>query len=361
MAAYQRLAKIIEGTDIEDKEGFISSLFINLGGVESALSVDMFLDIAEMIKADESIKNDFENLQSRQLFDKYHNDSVLSESIKAYISKFGARVCDELKFETITMIQEPILLYDLLKAQIQNSFSRHKLEKEEVSIPNMSKRQKKKFLALTKKTAYFIRNRERLRLTRTHTFSAIRNILLRLGDLFFEEGLIDDRQDIFYLTKQEVFSLVGGKKVESIQKIVGQRKSEYEADIGIELPDRMVFFGEERLDVLSRSGGSGGNLTGIPSGAGKVTGKIKLVLDPKNADINGEIILAKRTDPGWITLFPLCSGLIVEYGSVLSHSAVVAREMGIPAVVGLKGATSLIKDGAVVTLDAIKGEVIVHE
>jgi len=361
MAAYQKLTKIIDETNIDDKEGFISSLFINLGQIESALSAEMFSDIVKIIKADEGIKNDFDKLGTKELFDKYHSDSVLSEGIKAYINKFGARVCDELKFETITMIQDPLLLYDLLKVQIQNEFSRTSSKKKEIVIPNLPKRQKKKFLVLTKKTAYFIRNRERLRLTRTHTFSAIRNLLLRLSDLFFDDGMLKDKQDIFYLTKQEVFALANGEHIASLQEIVKKRKAEYEMDIDIKLPDRMVFIGDERLDVLSGSSGGGKGLTGIPSGAGKITGKVKLILDPKNACLNGEIILAKRTDPGWITLFPMCSGLIVEYGSVLSHSAVVAREMGIPAVVGLKGATSLIKDGAMVTLDAIKGEVVVHE
>ena len=71
----------------------------------------------------------------------------------------------------------------------------------------------------------------------------------------------------------------------------------------------------------------------------------------------GNIILTKRTDPGWISLFPMASGLIVEYGSMLSHSFVVARELNLPAVVGLKNATSLIPDGAKVFLDGLHGEV----
>ena len=69
----------------------------------------------------------------------------------------------------------------------------------------------------------------------------------------------------------------------------------------------------------------------------------------------GNIIVTKRTDPGWISLFPLTSGLIVEHGSMLSHSFVVAREMGIPAVVGVSDATKIIKDNDIVTLDGIRG------
>jgi pyruvate,water dikinase len=71
--------------------------------------------------------------------------------------------------------------------------------------------------------------------------------------------------------------------------------------------------------------------------------------------------LTKRTDPGWITLFPRASGLIVEHGSMLSHSFVVAREMGLPAVVGVENATAVIPDGAMVHLDGLKGEIIIED
>ena len=69
----------------------------------------------------------------------------------------------------------------------------------------------------------------------------------------------------------------------------------------------------------------------------------------------GNIIVTKRTDPGWISLFPLTSGLIVEHGSMLSHSFVVAREMGIPAIVGVSNATNIIKNDDLITLDGVRG------
>ena len=76
--------------------------------------------------------------------------------------------------------------------------------------------------------------------------------------------------------------------------------------------------------------------------------------------IPGSIIVTKRTDPGWISLFPLAGGLIVEHGSMLSHSFVVAREMNLPCVVGVEGITRMLKTGDVVTLDALKGEITIE-
>ncbi len=123
--------------------------------------------------------------------------------------------------------------------------------------------------------------------------------------------------------------------------------------------DRVVFFDGIPLHV--KSDRPSGGLRGIPSGNGKVSARVSLMQSPSDKLTAGNIILTKRTDPGWISLFPSASGLIVEHGSMLSHSFVVARELNLPAVVGLKNATELIPDGALVLLDGVCGEVKIIE
>jgi len=92
-----------------------------------------------------------------------------------------------------------------------------------------------------------------------------------------------------------------------------------------------------------------------------VEGRAKVILSPKdNIELNGEIIVAERTDPGWVPLYPSASGLIIERGSVLSHSAIVARELGLPTIVGIKNLTKLVKDGQIIKMDAGKGIVYLH-
>ena len=87
-------------------------------------------------------------------------------------------------------------------------------------------------------------------------------------------------------------------------------------------------------------------------------GKVRVVRDPKNAKIEqGEILVAEFTDPGWIMLFPAASGILVERGSLLSHSAIVSRELGIPAVVGITGLIDSLNDGDVVEFDGTTGDV----
>ena len=84
---------------------------------------------------------------------------------------------------------------------------------------------------------------------------------------------------------------------------------------------------------------------------------MKLVTDPSNADVKGCILMAKRTDPGWTTLFPMAKAIIIEHGSMLSHSAVIAREMGMTLVVSVKGLTEKVPDGAMVRVDGVNGTV----
>jgi pyruvate,water dikinase len=103
---------------------------------------------------------------------------------------------------------------------------------------------------------------------------------------------------------------------------------------------------------------TGESLKGIGCCAGIVRGPVRIIRDPRRASVgSGEIIVAQRTDPGWVMIFPGAAGLLVEHGSLLSHSAIVAREMGLPAVVSLSGVTDWLKDEDWVEMDGRSGVV----
>ncbi|MDA3874729.1 MAG: PEP-utilizing enzyme, partial [Kiritimatiellae bacterium] len=102
--------------------------------------------------------------------------------------------------------------------------------------------------------------------------------------------------------------------------------------------------------------GEDGDLHGTSCCGGQARGPVRVILTPgDDLTLNGEILVAEKTDPGWIPLYPSISGLLIERGSVLSHSAIVAREMGIPAIVGIPGLTTTLKDGDQVEMDASAG------
>ena len=130
----------------------------------------------------------------------------------------------------------------------------------------------------------------------------------------------------------------------------------------------MYFYGEVKeenmLPVFGRQEvtlGDSSTLQGVAGGGKVVEGIVKYVTEPEDTDIEGYILMAKRTDPGWTVLFPMAKAIIIERGSVLSHSAVIAREIGITLVVGIRGLTKRIEDGMRIRVDGIRGTVEILE
>ncbi len=329
------------GISHEELNKYIS----NQGDVKSVGSATELIKLTNLIKETPEIKKDFETLEVEKLSEKYCNDSRLSEPIKEYLKSYGARVRDELKLETITMIEDVNLLFRLIKDNINTA--QKTAEYEEITIP-------RKIRKLTEKTKKYIKTRERLRLKRTYIYSVVRNIFLAYGRNYFAYGRIDSPRDIFYLTKNEIFSGEG-----DFRSLINKRKADEEKNSKKPIYNRVVFY--ENVALPIQQGKQGEGLCGIPSGNGIVKAKVSLMKTTNDHLVSGNIILTERTDPGWITLFPQASGLIVERGSMLSHSFVVARELNLPAVVGVENATSIIPDGALVTLDGLKGEITIEK
>lgn len=317
------------------------------GEMESALVCEEYEEIIKMIREDSSLYQDFSELTAEELYKKYHTaDTELTTKIQAYIQHFGSRVMNELKLETETMIEQPVLAYEQIKSGLTISLN-PKAEEKSIAIP-------KRLKSLAKKAKFYICNRERLRLKRTYIFSVVRNIFLGIGRHWVFEGKIDAVEDIFYLTKEEIFE---GR--EELKSLIKERKQIEFADEKKPYYHRISFYKDKILPLKNNQTNQA--LTGISNGNSVVTAKVSIMRDVKDPFTPGNIIVAPRTDPGWISLFPLASGLIVEHGSMLSHSFVVAREMGLPAVVGIPDVMSKLKDGDVVTLDSVLGVVIIEE
>lgn len=316
----------------------------NQGAVKSVGSATELVKIVSLIRSDKAMLSDFETLSPEELSSKYSENSPVSDAIHEYVLEFGARVGDELKLETTTMIEDKNMVFSTLKQNLEISST----ETTYTPAPLPKKIRKQ-----AEKTKKFIKNRERLRLKRTKIYSVVRNIFLAYGRNYCKEGRLSDPRDIFYLTKAEVFSGKGDFKA-----LVKTRKQEALDNAKKPVFDRFVFYKDKVLAVSNAK--EQGELCGIPTGAGTVTAPVRLMNSPHDTLLPGEIILTKRTDPGWISLFPRAAGLIVEHGSMLSHSFVVAREMNLPAVVGIENITAKIPDGTLVTLDGIKGVVTIE-
>ena len=195
--------------------------------------------------------------------------------------------------------------------------------------------------------------REQWKMEILRPYAHIRYISLELGRRL---GL---GQDIFHLTIEEVEELASGKGVlESIKKKISRRKEELDAYKGIYLPD--VLKKQEVALCLNKIDISSSSLRGISLSHGVVKGTVRVVNDPSEVDLSDwpldAILVAPATDPGWTALFTRSRGVIVERGGVLSHCAILARELGLPSI-NLPRATQILKTGDRIWLDGHNGGV----
>ena len=363
MVFYGMLTDDLKKHGVKDAEGVISEMLSQQGGVESAEQTEKLLEIVAKIEADEDLKQKFINGTI-----SLNDDAMVMSEIKEYLARFGARTMDELKLETITMQEDPEILFEMirnyLKTEKRNEKKKASKKKDQAELFTGYNVITKQYLnRLLKIVKYLVRNRESLRLRRTYIYAIVRNIYLRIGRNFEEDGLIDNYRDIFWLEKDEITAIVNGKTMENIKKTIQSRKAEYEENKDKAVYERMYFYGEvsseNMLPIYSEQeiAGEDGLLKGVAGGGEPVEGIVKYVKEPTDVDISGYILMAKRTDPGWTVLFPMVKAVIIERGSILSHSAVIAREMGLTLVVGVRGLTDKIKDGDKVRVDGINGTI----
>jgi len=214
--------------------------------------------------------------------------------------------------------------------------------------------------------------RERMRAARIRVFAAARRIFAALEDQLSQAGVLDEPGDIHYLELSDIAALVRGRLAPALaRELIARRRSEYETYAAMpEPPSRF----ETRGNLAPRAGGGDAAAVGDAPGTASADGERVLrgvgvspgaveagcvvVTDPRHAAAPiGQIVVTHSTDPGWVPLMAAAAGLLVERGSLLSHSAIIARELGLPAIVGLTGITRAVSDGDVACMDGALGEV----
>ena len=183
-----------------------------------------------------------------------------------------------------------------------------------------------------------------------------RDELAAVGAELAARDLLDDPGDVFFLDLHDVAAALDGA---DLRAVVGTRREEYARELRRRHVPRVLLSDGTEPEALARPGApDDGALVGSPASAGTVTAPARVVLDPVGARLEpGEVLVAPSTDPGWTPLFLTAGGLVMEMGGPNSHGAVVAREYGIPAVVGVPEATARIATGAQITVDGAAGRV----
>jgi rifampicin phosphotransferase len=301
----------------------------------------------------------------------------LSQKYDEYLSKFGERCLEELKLESATLHDDPSLLLRSIgelaqgiatgrvpDAQVPSAAS------AEQGVSKVLRRHPLRRLVFNwvlRNAREGIRTRENLRFERTRVFGRVRRVFAEIGSRLHALDLLDDARDIFYLQVEEVLGFIQGTAATTnLKELIALRKREFQQMPGQPAPaDRFEthepvyqgnqFQSQANAQKLSEVGEERHGLGSCP---GVVRGRVRVIKDaPVTPPPAGSILVAERTDPGWVMLFAGAAGLVVERGSLLSHSAIVSREIGIPSVVSVPGVTEWLRDGDLVEIDGGKGTV----
>jgi phosphohistidine swiveling domain-containing protein len=306
----------------------------------------------------------------------------IQQEIDAYLRTFGDRCLEELKLETETLDDDPMVLLRAVgrlarvRATEANGATtaapdfRADAERALDDALGGARMKRDVLRWVVRHAADRVRDRENLRFERTRVFGRVRRIFVELGRRFAAVGALEDPRGVFYLTVEEALGWVGATTVSAdLASIAAARKAEFARYRSLPAPDDrfetrgVVHAGHDflapRVDVPAHDAHTDGETRrGTGCFPGVVRGPVRVVREPRNAMLlPGEILVAERTDPGWIMLFPGALGLLVERGSLLSHSAIVARELRIPAVIAVDGLTTWLDTGDVVELDGRAGTI----
>ena len=290
---------------------------------------------------------------------------AIRAEVAAYLERFGDRCTEELKLESLPLGDDPTGLVRAIVAHAGRAATpRHQAAEPDWAALFPRQPVKRAIArAVIGWTKARVRDRENLRFERTRIFGHARRVFLALGREFAARGLIAAPRDIFYLTTQEILGAVEGFGLSpDLAGIIALRRDEDAASAHrLDPPERIAVRGPAIAPVwtdtaATRETGRARIATGCS--AGQVEARARVIRDPRTEALEpGDILVARHTDPGWIAVFSNASAIVVERGSLLSHSAIVAREMGIPCVVGLKAATQWIVDGERLRVDGAAGKV----
>lgn len=294
----------------------------------------------------------------------YMEEKEYQDRFAAYIKEYGDRNLEELKLESKTFRSNPELLEEKI---LQYNEDREKLTDMYQKLMQDAPKTKplkglKGFGA--KEAARGIANREISRLNRSRIFGIVRLIFTKLGEDFSEKGILEEPGDIFWLTVEEAFALVEENgQTEGVAETVADRKAEYELYACLPAYQRLIF-AEKEFDKKHRSVNAHqvsvnqNKLFGTPCSDGSVEGEALVITDVKQVkNYKNKILVTKMTDPGWVFLLVGAKGVISEKGSLLSHTAIISRELKIPSVVGVEKLLDTIKTGDRIRMNGNTGEI----
>ena len=370
------LGRLVERWLPDAAPTLVNDLLVGEGGIISTEPARRIMSLASMVVATPALHDAFraqsdDDALLRQLRADGRHAEFLA-AFDAYLARFGDRCIGELKLETTTPAENPGYIVGMTRAYVgQQQTDAARGTSPEAAVregaeafvrERLSGMRRRTFFHVLRHVRARIRDRENLRFERTRVFGAVRRIFRGLGHRLHELGRLEHHRDVFHLTVEETFAAVAGTGVSvDLRPLVAARRAEFaQWEQDPSPPDRFETRGPPVAPPPLAAAGTpfDGDLRGLGCCPGIVRAPVRVVRDPSRAgDLQGHILVAERTDPGWTLLFPTASGLLVQRGSLLSHSAIVAREVGLPCVVAIPGLMDSLADGEWVEMDGTSGSV----
>jgi pyruvate,water dikinase len=300
--------------------------------------------------------------------------ACLQQGLADFLMRYGHRSVAELDLGVPRWSEDPAYLFGILAGYLQigaltetpDQQFQHMAQAAEALVTELTRRAQRRSRARGLLAGFFLRRaralgglREMPRFCLALLLADLRRLLLPIGAELAQRGCLMVADDIFFLTLPEVRDALDGM---DFRVTVQERRALFtQESLRRAVPLVLLSDGTTPVTEPDALASTGATLRGLPAAPGHTTAAARVVYDPHDSALMpGEILVASVTDPGWTPLFLTAGGLVMEFGGPMAHGAIVAREYGIPAVVGVTGATERIPNGSRITVDGSTGTIVIE-
>jgi len=333
------------------------------------------MDVADVIRPFPDVVEFLQHIEDEDFLNelpKLADGREARDAIQAWLDKYGMRGVGEIDITRPRWSERPTMLVPMILDNIKNfepGAGERRFEQGRQEATKKEQELLERFRALpdgeqkaeeTKRMIDRVRTfagyREYPKYAMVSRYFVYKQALMEEAERFVHAGVLREKEDIFFLRFQEIEDVLRTNRVD--EEVIRQRKEAFKSYRALTPPRVLTSDGEALTGSYRRTDLPASALVGLPVSAGTIEGRARVILDIAEADLEaGDILVTAFTDPSWTPLFVAIKGLVTEVGGLMTHGAVIAREYGLPAVVGVEHATRLIQDGQRIRVHGTDGYV----
>lgn len=333
------------------------------------------MDVADVIRPFPKVVEYLQHVKNDNFLEEVANfegGRETRDAILSYLSKYGMRCSGEIDITRTRFSEKPMTLVPMILSNVKNFEPKESnrkfeqgqqlaLEKEQELLERLKELPDGEQKAQeTKKAINLIRNyigyREYPKYGMVSRYFVYKQALLKEADRLVQTNAIHEKEDIYYLTFEELREVIVSNKLD--YEIICKRKAAHKLYKKLTPPRVITSEGEIISGMYKRENLPMNAMVGLAVSSGVIEGRARVILNMEDAELEeGDILVTSFTDPAWTPLFVSIKGLVTEIGGLMTHGAVIAREYGLPAVVGVENATKLIRDGQLIRVHGTEGYV----